>query len=141
MMSASYVPDLIVLDLGLPDADGLHFLKELRKDTVTTVIILSARSTEKDKVDALDAGANDYITKPFVAAEFLARVRSAFGSVRGHLPGRKFELNGLSIDYDSRCVSVRDVQVHLTQTEYNIVVFLAQNTGKVLTYTQIIKEV
>lgn len=141
MMSASYVPDLIVLDLGLPDADGLHFLKELRKDTVTPVIILSARSTEKDKVDALDAGANDYITKPFGAAEFLARVRSALRSVRGHLPGRKFELNGLSIDYDSRCVFVRDVQVHLTQTEYNIVVFLAQNTGKVITYTQIIKEV
>lgn len=141
MMSASYVPDLIVLDLGLPDADGLHFLKELRKDTVTPVIILSARSTEKDKVDALDAGANDYITKPFGAAEFLARVRSALRSVRGHLPGRKFELNGLSIDYDSRCVFVRNVQVHLTQTEYNIVVFLAQNTGKVLTYTQIIKEV
>lgn len=141
MMTSSYVPDLIILDLGLPDADGLTFLNEVRKHLVTPVIVLSARTNENDKVEALDAGANDYVTKPFGAAEFLARVRSALRSVRGQLPGRKFELNGLCIDYDSRCVFVHNAQVHLTQTEYNIVVLLAQNTGKVLTYTQIIKDV
>ena len=141
MMSVSYIPDLIVLDLGLPDADGVYFLKEVRKQFSFPVIVLSARSTETDKVEALDAGANDYITKPFSNAEFLARIRSALRSAKGHLPGKKFELNGLSIDFDSRKVCIYDNQIHLTQTEYNIVVLLAQNTGKVMTYSQIIKEV
>ena len=79
--------------------------------------------------------------KPFGAAEFLARVRSALRNAKGHVPGKKFELNGLSIDFDSRKVFVRETQIHLTQTEYNIVVLLAQNIGKVMTYSQIIKEV
>ncbi len=141
MMTASYVPDLIVLDLGLPDADGITFLKEVRKNFTFPIIVLSARSTETDKVEALDEGANDYVTKPFGAAEFLARIRSALRSAKGTLPGKKFELNGLSIDFDSRRVFIHGQQVHLTQTEYNIVVLLAQNTGKVMTYSQIIKEV
>ena len=141
MMTVSYVPDLIVLDLGLPDADGISFLNEVRKQFVLPIIVLSARSTETDKVEALDAGANDYVTKPFSSGEFLARVRSALRSAKGLLPGRKFELNGLTIDFDSRKICIHDNQIHLTQTEYNIVVLLAQNTGKVMTYSQIIKEV
>lgn len=141
MMTVSYMPDLIVLDLGLPDADGISFLKEVRKQFTLPIIVLSARSTETDKVEALDAGANDYVTKPFSSGEFLARIRSALRSAKGLLPGRKFELNGLTIDFDSRKVCIHDNQIHLTQTEYNIVVLLAQNTGKVMTYSQIIKEV
>ena len=141
MMSTSYVPDLVVLDLGLPDADGITYLKEVRRHFSLPVIVLSARSNEHDKVEALDAGANDYVTKPFGAAEFLARVRSALRNAKGHVPGKKFELNGLSIDFDRRKVFVRETQIHLTQTEYNIVVLLAQNIGKVMTYSQIIKEV
>ena len=131
----------MVLDLGLPDADGITYLKEIRRHFSLPVIVLSARSNEHDKVEALDAGANDYVTKPFGAAEFLARVRSALRNAKGHVPGKKFELNGLSIDFDSRKIYVRETQIHLTQTEYNIVVLLAQNIEKVMTYSQIIKEV
>lgn len=105
----SHLPDLIILDLGLPDRDGTYLLDSVRQKSLTPIIVLSARSDEKDKVSALDAGANDYITKPFGSAELLARIRtvlrnSRYSSDEGRLPGGKFILRDLVIDYDSRQV-------------------------------------
>ena len=142
----SYLPDLIVLDLGLPDMDGMAFLNFVRQNYPTPIIVLSARSTEKDKVTALDMGANDYVTKPFSSAELLARIRSAlrsnrFSSIEGRLPGGRFSLRDLEIDYDARQVFIRREEVKLTQTEYNIVALLSENCGKMMTYAAIIKAI
>lgn len=146
MMYASHRPDLVVLDLGLPDQDGMTFLKRLRKDSLTPVIVLSARSDEKDKVEALDMGANDYVTRPFGSNEFLARIRSTLRMTthrmqNGMFPGGKFEASGLTIDYDARRVFLRKKEVKLTQTEYNIIAALSEHAGKVMTYSAIIKEI
>ncbi len=143
---SSYLPDLIVLDLGLPDADGTQLLAYVRRDSLTPVIVLSARTDEADKVAALDSGANDYVTKPFSSAEFLARVRTAlrnnrFSAMEGRFPGRRFVLKDLQIDYDARQVFLRGEDVHLTQTEYNIVALLSENCGKMMTYSAIIKSI
>lgn len=144
-MFFSFLPDLAILDLGLPDMDGMMFLKAVRERSDKPVIVLSARSGERDKVEALEAGANDYVTKPFGSAELVARVRTALRSSRrsaeGRTPGGKFRLDGLSLDYDARRVTVNGVDIHLTQTEYNIVALLAEHCGKVLTYAAIIKSV
>lgn len=145
-MYLSYIPDLIILDLGLPDGDGTSFLSEIRKKELTPVIVLSARSDESEKVRALDLGANDYVTKPFGSAELLARVRSALRSNRyssdeGKLPGGRFTLRDLTIDYDARRIFVGKEEIKLTQTEYNIVAFLSEHCGKVMTYSSIIKAV
>lgn len=145
-MYASYIPDLIILDLGLPDTDGMSILKFVREASLTPIIVLSARTDEKDKVSALDNGANDYITKPFGAAELLARVRTALRNSRhsseaGRLPGGKFKLNGLEIDYDARRVFIEEKEIKLTQTEYNIVALLSENYGKMMTYSAIINAV
>ena len=146
MLFASHRPDLVILDLGLPDFDGMTFLKDVRKDSLTPVIVLSARADEKDKVDALDMGANDYVTKPFGSAELVARVRTALRNSRrsayeGRLPGGRFKSNGLEIDYDSRRVFVDGAEVTLTQTEYNIIAFLSEHSGKVMTYASIIRDI
>ena len=144
LMLSSHVPDLVVLDLGLPDMDGEEFLQIVRQDSLVPIIVLSARTEERDKVSALDLGANDYITKPFGTAELLARVRAALRSARqihSVVPGSTFVLEDLVIDYDRRQVSVRGSLVHLTQTEYNILAFLSQHTGKVMTYSTIIRSV
>lgn len=143
MMFSSHLPDLVVLDLGLPDADGLEFIREVRREHATPIIVLSARSHEGDKVSALDLGANDYITKPFSTAELMARIRAALRTSRNVAGGAggKFVLDDLVIDYDKRTVSVGGDDVHLTQTEYNIVALLAAHTGKVMTYAAIIKEI
>lgn len=145
MVFASHMPDLVVLDLGLPDADGAEFLKEVRMESAVPVIVLSARTDESDKVDALDAGANDYITKPFGTAELLARVRAALRTNRHSAqmttPSNLFTTEDLVIDYDRRQVSVGGSPVHLTQTEYNILALLSQHTGKVLTYATIIRSI
>lgn len=139
MMLSSHVPDLVLLDLGLPDRDGVEFICSARGEMVSSVpiLVLSARTTENDKVIALDHGANDYITKPFGTAELLARVRAALrysrqGAQRSSV--ERFVLQDLVIEYDSRTVSVSGTAVHLTQTEYNILVLLARNAGKLLTY-------
>ena len=141
---ASYQPDLVILDLGLPDQDGMTFLRWLRQESLTPVIVLSARSDERDKVDALDAGANDYVTKPFGSAELLARVRTSLRNYRhsaqeGRLPGGRFQLRDLVIDYDARRVFRSGEEIKLTQTEYNIMALLSEHCGKMMTYTAIIK--
>ena len=146
MLYGSHRPDLIILDLGLPDRDGRSLLELVRRESATPVIVLSARSDEQDKVEALDMGANDYITKPFGSAELLARVRSALRSThqaRGgtYSPEGRFRTADLVIDYDSRRIFRSDNEVHLTQTEYNIVALLSRHPGKVLTYTAIIREI
>lgn len=143
---ASYIPDIVILDLGLPDSDGSELLLEIRKNDLVPVIILSARGDESEKVKMLDMGANDYITKPFGSAELLARVRSALRNSRhstdeGRLPGGKFTAGELVIDYDARRIFIADNEIKLTQTEYNIVAFLSEHCGKVMTYSSIIKSV
>ena len=143
---SSHRPDLIILDLGLPDRDGMYFLEKVRETSLTPIIILSARSDEHDKVTALDMGANDYITKPFGSSELLARVRTALRNNRhsceeGKFPGGKFILDDLMIDYDSRQVFIGKEQIKLTQTEYNILAFLSEHSGKMMTYSAIIKAI
>ena len=145
-MFSSYLPDLVILDLGLPDEDGMAFLEHIRKDSLTPVIVLSARVEESDKVLALDSGANDYVTKPFSAGELLARVRTAlrnnrFSSPEGRLPGGRFVLKDLQIDYDAIQVYIGKNEIKLTQTEYNLVALLSENCGKMMTYASIIKAI
>ena len=142
LMLTSHVPDLVVLDLGLPDMDGEEFIRIARQESVVPIIVLSARMEERDKVSALDLGANDYITKPFGTAELLARVRAAMRIARhshhSSAPGSVFAVDDLLIDYDRRQVSVAGNPIHMTQTEYNILAFLSQHVGKVMTYSAII---
>ncbi len=142
----SHLPDLTILDLGLPDMDGLHLLRAVRREFSTPIIVLSARCDEQDKVEALDLGANDYVTKPFGSAELLARVRSALRTSRhsnetGRLPGGRFTLRDMSIDYDARRIFIGCEEVKLTQTEYNILALLSESCGKVMTYSAIIKAI
>ena len=143
---SSHVPDLVILDLGLPGCDGTEFLAQIRKNYTTPVLVLSARGEESDKVNALDLGANDYVTKPFGSNEFLARVRNLLrnhrrGSDEGKLPGGKFVSGDLTIDYDVRRLYVADKEIKLTQTEFNIMALLSEHFGKVMTYSAIIKAV
>lgn len=143
---ATYLPDLIILDLGLPDADGMELLDYVRSESLTPIIVLSARTTEADKISALDRGANDYVAKPFGSGELLARVRAAlrnnrFSSDEGRLPGGRFTLKDMVIDYDARQVFIKDEEIKLTQTEYNIVALLSESCGKMMTYAAIIKAI
>ncbi len=145
MLFASHCPDLVILDLGLPDGDGMEFLREIRRDSMVPVIVLSARTNEADKVQALDLGANDYVTKPFGSAELLARVRSAmrnfhYSAHRG-AGGNRYESQGLVIDYDARRVFCHGIEIKFTQIEYNILAFLSAHPGKVMTYAAIIKAI
>ena len=121
LMLSSHVPDLVVLDLGLPDMDGEEFIRIARRSSMIPIIVLSARTDEKDKVSALDLGANDYITKPFGTAELLARVRASLRinrmNLQASVPNSVFSLSDLEIDYDRRQVSVGGRMVHMTQIE------------------------
>lgn len=142
LMMTSHVPDLVILDLGLPDMDGEELIRITRRNSMIPIIVLSARTDEKDKVSALDLGANDYITKPFGTAELLARVRASLRinrmNLQAAIPNSVFTLDDLEINYDRRQVSVNGKIVHLTQTEYNILSLLSQQVGKVMTYAAII---
>ena len=144
LLFSSHIPDLVVLDLGLPDMDGVEFIEAVRNNSRIPILVLSARTDESDKVKALDLGANDYITKPFGTAELLARVRvilrnSGYRALAAD--ERRFVLQDLVIDYDRRQVLVGGADIHLTQTEYNILTLLAAHAGKVLTYAAIIREI
>ena len=145
MVFASHIPDLVMLDLGLPDMDGEEFIRQVRVGSTVPIIVLSARADERDKVSALDLGANDYITKPFGTAELLARVRAALRMTRHNVqvaaPSSTFTVDDLIIDYDRRQVSVAGSLIHLTQTEYNILTLLSQHTGKVMTYAALIRSI
>ena len=145
LMYASHRPDLVILDLGLPDVDGEEFIRLVRRINMTPIIVLSARTEENDKVSALDLGANDYITKPFGTAELLARVRaglrsSQYGSLAS-LPNGRYKSGDLEIDFERRIVTAAGEPVPLTQTEYNILTLLSRHAGKVLTYSTIICEI
>jgi two-component system, OmpR family, KDP operon response regulator KdpE len=136
-------PDLIVLDLGMPDGDGMEFLRDLRGWSNVPVIVLSARVGEQDKIEALDAGADDYLTKPFGVGELLARVRAASRRRRdaGANLGSIFEFGDVKIDLSLRTVHKADAPVHLTPIEYRLLTLLIANSGKVLTHRQILREV
>ena len=143
----SQCPDLVILDLGLPDMDGIRILKQLREWSAMPVIVVSARSHEKDKVEALDLGADDYITKPFGTSELLARVRTAIRHARAASMTPEgvqtgiFKAGDLVIDYDKHRVFVGDRDTNLTQNEFKIVSLLGKYAGKVLTYDFIIREI
>ena len=141
----SHNPDLIILDLGLPDQDGLELIRFVRQKFLTPIVVLSARTTEQDKIEALDLGANDYITKPFGTGELLARVRAALRTNRfgvlGGMPGGVFRAQGLEINYERRKVFVDGAEIKLTQTEYNIVAFLSEHAGRVMTYAAIVRAI
>ena len=145
LMLTSHMPDLVVLDLGLPDMDGEEFIRVARRNSMIPIIVLSARTEEKDKVSALDLGANDYITKPFGTAELLARVRASLRinhmNLRASIPSSVFVLDDLEIDYDRRRVAVGGSAIHVTQTEFNILSLLSRQVGKVMTYSAIINSI
>lgn len=145
-MAAAYSPDLILLDLGLPDIDGIEVLENIRKWTNVPIIVVSARGHEREKVQALDLGADDYITKPFGTSELLARIRTEIRhsqkkSNGNHLDSEKISIGDLEINYDKRLVSIAGKEVHITPIEYKIICLLSRYSGKVLTHDFIIKEV
>ena len=141
-MISSHCPDLVILDLGLPDMDGLDILRQLREWSSLPVVVVSARSHEKDKVTALDLGADDYLTKPFGTDELLARVRTAIRhSGNDEISQRgTYTVGDMVIDYNKHQVLVRGENVKLTLSEFRIVALLGKYAGKVLTYDFIIKE-
>ena len=137
--------DVIILDLGLPDMDGVDIIKKIRGWSNVPIIVVSARSEDRDKVEALDAGADDYLTKPFSIEELLARLRVALRRSRSEDNSSQvesiYENGDLKIDYAAGCAYLNDVEVHLTPIEYKLLCVLARNTGKVLTHNYILKEV
>lgn len=145
-LASSNAPDVILLDLGLPDIDGAEVLKAIRAQSKTPVIIVSARGMERDKVAALDLGADDYIVKPFGTAELLARIRTALRhspkSMGSEPLGQVSKTIGeLTIDYQKRLVTLRGETLHLTPNEYKLLVILSINAGKVITHDALIREV
>lgn len=145
-MIRSHHPELVILDLGLPDTDGMQVLKSVRMQNSTPIIVVSARSLESDKVAALDAGADDYLTKPFGTSELLARIRTALRHSRsalqnsGILQGGRIKVGDLVIDHNKHRVFLGEKDVGLTQNEFRLVALLGKYAGRVLTYDFIIKE-
>lgn len=145
-LAASGCPDLILLDLGLPDMDGIDVIKSIREWSNIPIIVISARTQEDEKVAALDAGADDYITKPFGTSELMARIRTALrrSGMNGSLSitaENRYEAGNLVIDYEKHIVTVGGNIIHFTQIEYKILTFLARNAGKVITYDTLIAHV
>ena len=143
---SSRCPDVILLDLGLPDMDGSKIIESVRSWSSCPLIVVSARNQEQDKVQALDAGADDYISKPFGTSELLARIRASIRhsnklNTESPLYKRPYEADGLCIDFSSHLITRNGEIIHLTPIEYKIVAYLAQNSGKVLTYAAIMKNI
>jgi two-component system KDP operon response regulator KdpE len=136
-------PDLIILDLGLPDGDGMDFIRDVRGWSKVPIIVLSARVGEQDKIEALDAGADDYLTKPFGVGELLARVRAASRRLQtaGAAHGSIFRFGDVTVDLSLRGVQKAAITVHLTPIEYRLLALFIANAGKVLTHRQILREV
>lgn len=146
MEALSYKPEVMILDLGLPDTDGIEVIKKIRTWSNMPIIVVSARSEDTDKVAALDAGADDYLTKPFSVDELLARLRVALRRVRHDRQrlseeSSVYENGGLRIDYAAGCVYLDGSEIHLTPIEFKLLGLLAKNTGKVLTHNYILREV
>lgn len=145
-VTASSKPDVILLDLGLPDMDGVEVIKKIRSWSFVPIIVISARSDDKDKIQALDAGADDYLTKPFSVDELLARLRSTLRRIQ-YLESRStvedaiFRNGDLTIDYTAATVTICDKEIHLMPIEYNLLCLLAKNLGKVLTHHYILDKV
>lgn len=141
----SYNPELIILDLGLPDMDGIEVIRRIRNFKETPIIIVSARGQDRDKIDALDLGADDYITKPFSMGELLARVRVLLrrASKNKDIENviNNYSLDGLEVDLEKRKIYLDDEEIHFTPIEYKIFTLLVKHAGKVLTHNYIIKEV
>jgi len=134
-------PDLVILDLGLPDMDGIEVIRRLREWTLVPVIILSVRDREDDKVVALDSGADDYVTKPFGIGELLARMRVALRKSIQESPEPVYRVDGLEVDLEHRRVAVQGKEVQLTPTEYDLLRLLVNHAGKVLTHNQILRQI
>lgn len=145
VQAVSRNPDVIILDLGLPDTDGMKVIKQIRSWSDHPIIVVSARSEDRDKIDALDAGADDYLTKPFSVEELLARIRVAIRKMnydrRAVRDDTVFENGALKIDYPAATVFVDGMEVHLTPIEYKLLCLLAKNVGKVLTHSYILSQV
>ena len=143
--AATRKPDLLILDLGLPDMDGVDLIRDIRSWTALPIVVLSARTQESDKIDALDAGADDYLTKPFGVGELMARVRvvlrrRATVDADGQ-ENREFRFGDVRIDLINRQIYRAEQQIHLTAIEYRLLTVLVRNAGKVLTHRQLLKEV
>jgi len=144
MQAATRAPDVILLDLGLPDIDGLEVIQRLREWSDTPVIVISAREQEQDKIKALDSGADDYLTKPFGAGELLVRIRVAMRHRAMQQAGKResvFILGDLRVDLLQRQVFLNDKEVHLTPIEYKLLTVLIKNAGKVVTHSHLLKEI
>lgn len=140
-MAVVHPPELIILDLGLPDEDGQVVLRKLREWYLGAIIILSVRSSEEDIVKALDNGANDYLTKPFRTGELLARIRTALRQTQNTTQVQKLEFENLVIDLTSRTVTLDNEPLKLTATEYSLLTLLAKNDGRVLTHQYILRSI
>ena len=140
-LSASLCPDVILLDLGLPDIDGCEILKQLRSWSSVPIIVISARSKEQDKVSALDLGADDYITKPFGTAELMARIRTSLRHRHPVSPDRIYRALDLEINFEKRLIRLAGREIHLTQIEYQLLTLLAENSGRVLTYSYLMNAI
>ena len=143
---ASLCPDVVLLDLGLPDIDGMDIIRQVREFSAVPILVISARTSESEKVAALDAGADDYITKPFGTSELLARIRTALRHSQMSASSPKssesvYRCGDLTINFDKRLVTIADREIHLTQIEYKLVSLLALNAGRVLTYDFIINHI
>ena len=140
-LAASFCPDIILLDLGLPDIDGIEVLKQIRSWSSVPVIIISARTKEQEKVIALDLGADDYITKPFGTNELMARIRTSLRHIHAKTPGHIYRALDLEINFEKRLIRLEGKDVHLTQIEYQLLTLLAENSGRVLTYSFIMNAI
>ena len=142
----SVLPDIVLLDLGLPDMDGNDIIRETRKWSGMPIIVISARIQEKEKVEALDAGADDYITKPFGTSELLARIRTAIRhsnklATTDVMLNRPNHAKDLTVDFEKRLITLKGNEIHLTRVEYKIVSYLARNSGRVITYDALINQI